>query len=76
MDGSSPSSWNTLPTFSWDSFEELRVNVTNTDTGGEISQSEAINAASKATVSGSASHFGQPQVFDFSWELVTPRWGS
>ena len=64
-----------LPAFSWTSFHEVRRNITNVHTGGEISQSEAINSASQEVVSGSASHVGQPEQFSFSWEFVSPRWG-
>lgn len=62
-----------LPAFNWDNYFTLTRNVT-LDTGGELSQSEAINAADKKVVAGSANHIGQPQLFDFSWEYITPRW--
>ena len=58
-----------LPNFSWKGIELLDF---SNATGSAMSG--AINAAQTATrlMSGSPSHLLQPDVFDFSYELLAP----
>jgi len=61
-----------VPTFSWREAEE-RVDF-HGNVSGSTDRGDAANAADARASSRRNRHFGQPDVFDFEFELFAPAW--